>query len=161
MKARLVKGYDSKVKLLCRDGSFSNSSLPLLAYLLINFKEIDTFTGVDGNWRETVSDMAFYPGDTLAIVTDDSQLIVYDSGVFRECLESNLVIRSFVTSEEYAKIHNKTPEIIKVYCRNGRIKGAQKVGRAWMIPKDAPYPVPVERRKPKSCGPRPGSKAKK
>lgn len=154
MKARLSKDAHGNVKLLYQNGSYSNGSLPLLANFILNFKNIEHFEGKDGSWRESVADMAFYPGETIAIVTDDLELVIYSGDVFSGCFESSLRIGAYVTSEEYAAMHNKTQEIVKVYCREGRIQGAQKVGRAWLIPRDAPYPVPAKRQRPKSCGPR-------
>jgi len=44
---------------------------------------------------------------------------------------------------------NRSQELIKVFCRRGRILGAKKLngqyGR-WIIPENAPYPVPLSRR---------------
>lgn len=155
MKARLVKAPDGNIKLLYNDGSYSNGSLPLLANFILNFKDVEHFEGRDGNWRESAADMAFYPGETIAIVTDMLELIIYSSDVFEKCLVTPVDSIDLVTTEEYAEMHNKSKEIIKVFCRNGRISGAEKVGRAWMIPKNAPYPVPSKRQRPKSCGPQP------
>lgn len=161
MKARLVKDHKSNVLLLCSDGSFSYSSLPLLANFILNFKEIEHFNGQDGSWRDTAVDMALYPGETIAIVTDNLELVIYSGEVFGACFESTMRIAAYVTSEMYAEMHDKSKEIVKVYCREGRIPGAQKVGRAWMIPKDAPYPVQKKNQRPKTCGPRPAEKASK
>lgn len=154
MKARLVKDRKSDILLLCSDGSFSYISLPVLANFIINFKESEHFNGEDGSWRDVVVDMALYPGETIAIVTDNSELVIYSGEVFGAFFESTLHIGTFVTSEVYAQMHDKSTEIVKVYCREGRIAGAQKVGRAWMIPKNAPYPVRKQNQRPKTCGPK-------
>lgn len=160
MKARLVKDRDSNLKLLCKDGSFSNGSLPMLTNLILNFKNADDFVGQDGRWRDSVIDMSLYPGKTVAIVTDDSELVIYSGDAFRECFDSTLRTCAYVSVDEYAQMHNKSVEIVKVYCRENRIAGAHKVGRAWMIPREAPYPVAVRRQRPKTCGPRPAAKKK-
>lgn len=155
MKARLIKDVNGGIKLLFRNGTICNGSLPVLANLIQNFNDVEHFEGKDGNWQNFTEDMAFYPGETVAIVTDDSSLVIYSGDVFSGCFDVSLRIGTLLSTEEYAAMHNKTQEIIKAYCRQGRIQGAQKVGRAWMIPKDAPYPVPQYRQRPKSCGPRP------
>lgn len=160
MKARLVKAPDGNVKLLLNDGSFSNADKPLLANLIINFKKVVHFEGRDGNWRDSVEDMAFYPGETIAIVTDTGSLIIYSGEIFQDSFISYALSTDLVTTEEYAAMHDKSIEIIKVYCRNGRIPGAEKIGRAWMIPRNAPYPVPVGHQRPKTCGPRPKKEPK-
>ncbi len=158
MKARLIKDRSGQVLLLHKNGTYSKGSVPLLAKFITDFKDIDFFDGADGSWRKSVADMAFYPGDTLAIISDDLELIIYSGEAFKECFEESLAVKDFVTSEEYAEMYDKTREIVKVYCREGRIPGAQKVGRAWMIPRNAPYPVPTERQRPKTCGPRSSAK---
>ena len=161
MKARLVEAPDGSAKLLFNDGSFSNVSKPLLANLIINFKKVEHFEGRDGNWRDSAVDMAFYPGTTIAIVTDTGELILYSGDIFQDSFISSALASDLVTTEEYATMHGKSKEIIKVLCRQNRISGAEKVGRAWMIPKDAPYPVPAKHQRPKSCGPRPMDDATK
>lgn len=154
MKARLIKETNGNIKLLFKDGSFNNASLHLLANFLLNFKTIEDFSGKDGSWRSNVADMALYPAETLAYVSDTSELIVLSGDAFRDCFDASINIDNFISTEEYARLHNKTPEIIKVYCREGRIR-AHKVGRSWMISKDEPYPVPARSQKPKTCGPKP------
>lgn len=154
MKARLVKDPKGNVKLLYKDGSIGNGSTPLLANFILNFKNIEHESGIDGNWRNDAVDMAFYPGETIAIVTDDLELILYSGEVFTECVESSMQLGAYISTIEYAALHGKSPEIIKVLCRQNRIRGCQKKGRNWMIPRDAPYPVPTKRQRPKSCGPK-------
>lgn len=160
MKARLIKDVEGSVRLLLEDGSFSYGSLPLLAKFFLNFTNIESFTGRDGSWRDSAADMALYPGETIAIVNDRAELTVFSGEIFSDFFDSSMSIEDYISTEEYAKIHDKTPEIIKLYCREGRIP-AQKVGRAWMIPKDAPYPVHPRRQRPKTCGPRAAEKFSK
>ena len=97
--------------------------------------------------------MAFYPGETIAIVTDTGELILYSGDIFQNSFISSALATDLVTTEEYAAMHGKSKEIIKVLCRQNRISGAEKVGRAWMIPRNAPYPVPAKHQRPKTCGP--------
>lgn len=147
MKARLVKDQNGTVSLLCRNGSISLASMTVLSNLLLNFKEAKNFSGSDGNWKEKWGDMSLFPGETLAYVSDDSTLVVLNSDVFESIVEQTYRVKSLISITEYAKKHNKSREIIKVLCRDNRIIGAQKIGNAWMIPADAPYPIPPHRRR--------------
>ena len=155
MNARLVKDQNGIVKLLCRNGSISLGTMTVLSNLLLNFKDAKHFNGTDGNWKEDWGDMSFCPGDTLAYVTDDLNLVISNSDVFEPIIEQTYRVKSLISITEYAKKHNKSREIIKVLCRDNRIIGAQKIGNAWMIPADAPYPIPPHRRRDGS-----GKKAK-
>ena len=65
----------------------------------------------------------------------------------RECGEKRQRILELITAKEYAKKNGRSVEQIKVYCRNGRIPGAYKHERDWVIPSSAPYPE--DRRKKK------------
>lgn len=47
---------------------------------------------------------------------------------------------SYLTTKQYGEKVGKSVEWIKVLCRSGRL-GAQKIGRDWVIPADAPYPA--------------------
>ena len=42
----------------------------------------------------------------------------------------------FMTSKEAAKIWKLTPRRVSQMCRMGYIEGVQKVGTAWIMPKD-------------------------
>lgn len=55
-------------------------------------------------------------------------------------------IPELLTTKEYAKLHHKSVEQIKVHCRNNRIAGAYKFERDWLIPCGAPYPEDARRR---------------
>lgn len=50
-------------------------------------------------------------------------------------VETNLV-----SAEAYGKLHKKSREQINQYCMKGRIPGAFRVGRDWVIPRDARFP---------------------
>ena len=43
-----------------------------------------------------------------------------------------------ISVSEYAKLHGVKERAVRSAA--GRIPGAYRVGRAWVIPKDAPYP---------------------
>ena len=58
----------------------------------------------------------------------------------RECKKNTSGIPELITAKEYARRNGRSVEQIKVYCRNGRIPGAYKHERDWVIPSSAPYP---------------------
>ena len=47
----------------------------------------------------------------------------------------------FMTSKEAAKIWKLTPRRVSQMCRMGYIEGVQKVGTAWIMPKDTKNPM--------------------
>ena len=147
MKARLVKDKKGHIKLLYANGTISETNITVLANFLLNFKNAKNFSGSDGNWSTSYGDMAVYPGETLAYVTDDLNLVIMDFSVFEPLLNETYKLSSYVSLGDYATKVKKSREIIKNMCRSGRIIGAQKIANRWMIPKDAPYPVPPEKQK--------------
>ena len=52
-----------------------------------------------------------------------------------EMLETNLV-----SAEEYGNQYERSVEQAKVYCKNKRVEGGAKIGRDWLIPRDAKLP---------------------
>lgn len=147
MKARLIR--DGKhTLLLCNDGTISAVNDLILYDFLTDFRRNDLlFTGTLGKWTNSCPDMSVYPGDTIAFISDDNSLVVYDFEPFAPLMNAKVKMRGYISCAEFAKRHNKSTEIIKVYCRNGRIPGAKKVARNWLIPENAEYPIEPERRR--------------
>ena len=48
---------------------------------------------------------------------------------------------NYVTTKEMSKKWGITLRRIQIMCSQGRIPGAKKVGRTWMIPEDAKRPI--------------------
>lgn len=147
MKARLIKNDSDQLVLLLAGGTYIETpSVSVLGILLFNFKSIEDF-GLEKEgvaWKGEYPSIASIPGYTLAYVTDSLQLVIEDISPFVPIFESvktTVPIESVLTASEYAEKHNKSVEQIKVFCRNGRIWGAKKIGRDWVIPEDAPYPT--------------------
>ena len=147
MKARLIKNEKDQVVLLLAGGAYIESpSISALGILLFNFKSIEEF-GLErdaATWTEEYPDITAVPGINLAYVTDTWQLVVDDITPFIAVFESvkaTVPIEAVLTAAEYAEKHNKSVEQVKVFCRSGRIWGATKIGRDWVIPADAPYPT--------------------
>lgn len=44
-----------------------------------------------------------------------------------------------VTIAEYAALIGKAPRSVRQKCQLGHMPGAVKIGRDWLIPRDAPY----------------------
>ena len=58
---------------------------------------------------------------------------------------------NLTTTKNYALQHGKSQEQIKQYLhQNGRIAGALKIGRDWVIPQDTRFPESVYRKKQKA-----------
>jgi len=47
---------------------------------------------------------------------------------------------NYVSVKEKAELWGLTPRQVQYFCRDGKISGARRFGRAWMIPKDAEKP---------------------
>ena len=150
MKARLVK-LGETVNILCPNGTVCKANPSLMTHFFSNFDKPGVFTGKDGVWNKQFLDMSEYPGETLAYITDDLKLVVLAAwSIEMALLPADPSQRKLLTVKEYAKKHDRSKELIKAFVRDGRIMGAEKIGRQWFIPEDAPYPVEVSRRKPES-----------
>ena len=154
MKARLIRAADNTLQLLYANGSIEQAGPADLLNFLSNFKNAYRFGSQETKWSDQCLEMAYYPGETLGYVTDTEDLVLLTFEPFIDLLEPNHKIKKYLTVPEYAKKHGKSREIIKVYCRDGRILGATKKGNTWMIPEDAPYPVPLESQREGYHGPR-------
>lgn len=142
MKARLVKDKQEKLWILCSNGSMVEADKNHLNKLLKGFHTIEQLAKKDGSfWNQEYPEMAGYPGHTYAYVTDNYQLVISDFTPFEILFQVDTSLLNLITAAEYGKVHGKSVEQIKVLCRNGRIYGARKIGRDWMIPADAPYPT--------------------
>lgn len=147
MKGRLIKNAEGELLLLWSDGRIVPSSKGMLQSLLFDFKTIDERSWVSNTYWKTefVPDMSLYPGETMACITGENQLVIFDPEPFHILVEKNRKLidpTRYISAKEYGQLHGKSKEIINVYCLQGRIPGAYRSsdGR-WKIPEDAPYPV--------------------
>ena len=147
MKARLIRSKKNELLLLCMNGSIFSPGRAELGRLLSSFQVADEIRKVGGEkpekfWNAEYPDMSSYPGTTLAYVTDAYELVISDFSPFKILFEANtLTAFNMIRAQEYADMYGKSVEQIKVFCRKGRISGAIKLGRDWLIPSDAPYPA--------------------
>ena len=147
MKARLIRANDNSLQLLYANGIISPAEPVDLVSFLSDFKNISRNGVGEQKWSDVCVDMTIYPGETLGFVTDDGYLVLQTFEPFIDLLDSNYKLKQYLSVIEFAKKHGKSREMIKVFCREGRILGATKKGGVWMIPEDAPYPVPTDRRR--------------
>lgn len=143
MIARIVENNNGDKVLLCKNGTIiADITREILLVLFKRFHLAHTLTGEDGMWNDVSNEMSLYPGTTLVCVTDDRKLVIEDPEIFLPLLgENSEAYIHYITTAEYAEKHDRSPEIIKLLCRQGRISGAVKRGNVWNIPEDAPYPI--------------------
>lgn len=152
VKARLIKNPEHKTVLLLEGGAYiEEPDISMLSVILFNFKTLEDFKlerNATSSWKTGYPAISSVPGVDLAYVTDYYQLVVEDISPFVEVFEAvkaTVSIEEALTISEYAKKYNRSLEQIKVFCRQGRIFGAKKVGRDWLIPANSPYPVDTRR----------------
>lgn len=46
----------------------------------------------------------------------------------------------YISTKEYADLHGLSERTVRNYCVQGKISGAQLIGKTWSIPNDAPLP---------------------
>ena len=163
MKARLILNKSQRLMLLCEDGTIEKVTDNLLYNFLTRFNQENvTFSnGTLGSWKtEYCPDMTMYPGKTVAFIADNKTLIIQDFAPFMPLVEYEEEFTEYISVPEFAARNDKSVEMVKVYCREGRIPGAKKVARNWLIPSDAEYPVDKRRQREGRRGPRPHMRKK-
>jgi len=56
-------------------------------------------------------------------------------------------MQGFITVQQAAEKWDVTPRQIQIWCKTDKIRGAQKWGRDWAIPEDAPRPAAKHKNK--------------
>ena len=46
----------------------------------------------------------------------------------------------YISTKEYADLHGLSERTVRNYCVQGKISGAQLIGKTWSVPNDAPLP---------------------
>ena len=146
MKARLITDSNKKKVILCEDGTIAECTNELLYTFLVDFgKKVSFINGSLGRWDTEYPDMSLYPGTELACILDSRKLVITNFKPFTQLVSKDAMFNDYISANEYAKLHNVSYEIVKVYCREGRISGAKKIARNWIVPKNAEYPVDPKR----------------
>ncbi len=140
MKARLIQVDDTMQILLCTGRILTVDAKGALAFLS-TFDDPQHYSDLS-KWDETIIRMEDYGGQTIAVVSDAGVLSVENAALFRFVLETGRA--KLLTIQEYASLHNKAETLVRRFCREGRLPGAEQKGTIWLIPEDAPYP-PDER----------------
>ena len=135
MKLKLVVQNGKKI-LCCPNGSILNADDNVIRRLLAEFKTPTKFRGNDGCWNDVICDMSEVKGQTLAIVDDSLNLVIYSPIKLSPIEES----AEYISASEYAELHGKPHSLIRRLCKENRIPGTQKNSSGWLIPKNAPYP---------------------
>lgn len=150
MKGKLIRSRDGSknvYELLCWDGSLKRLKTRELVDFFTRFRDDRYLSGgEDGRWDETALDLSETGGDMVAYITsaaDRQNLVIVDPSPFLVLFKTTAdTPRDYISVNEYAEMYGVSKEVVKVYCREGRIPGAYKAGqRQWLIPKEAPYPV--------------------
>lgn len=145
MKTRLMAD-DKGNWILLADGTMLPATKYELQNMLFNFKTllqrvVPSEKNSVYHWNNEYPDIHSVPGETLAYITDALDLVIINSAPFVPLFNDVYYsIEDMETSLDYAKRHHKSVERVKILCREGRIRGAAKIGRDWIIPKDTPYP---------------------
>lgn len=142
MLARMIRSEDEALHILCSDGTIIQPDKDTLNRFLTAFPSAEQFGGGQERWDREYPEMSMYPGTEIAFITDTFALVIKSFSPFEVLFEVPEVSpNNCISVAEYAAKHGKSVEQIKIFCRKGRIRGAQKVGGYWMIPEDAPYPI--------------------
>ena len=78
-------------------------------------------------------------GEVMAKVLDTGSLVILSSNLLLEIFPSQQDIK-YLSVSEYSALHGRKSNIVTRLCREGRLPGAIKKGRAWLIPEGTPYP---------------------
>lgn len=135
MKARVVRRGIMYQLLLC-NGIIKTLLSHEVAEFFKTYGDESHYTG-EGTWDYAVS-MEDFEGDTLAVVTEEGFLVIYDADFFNSIMEVKVV--NYLSLPEYAERYNRNYSYIRRMASEGRIPGAiQKSGR-WIVPENAGYP---------------------
>ena len=151
MIARIVRSKDDKLYLLNKDGTISTVTISLLKKIFRSFNQIEDISGDNGKWDSISLDMSLFPGETMVFVTEGHQLVITDPWIMNYYLSNentSVPADNLLTLPEYAKLHDRSVPMIKALCQQGRIAGARKMGRTWVVPASAPYPIEEQSKKP-------------
>ncbi|GFI48855.1 hypothetical protein IMSAGC020_00050 [Lachnospiraceae bacterium] len=145
MLARLCKIKDNDYySVLLPDGTIKKADKHLIAMFLTSFKEVgvmDMFkNGTDGTWNDKASDMSHFFAETYAYIADNLDLVIKNFEPFKGLVQEKPSLDDYINIKEYAKMHGKSNEQIKVLCQNGKLPAFKINKRAWVIHKDTPSP---------------------
>lgn len=122
------------------DGSVHKTDSGMVKSFLLNFGKmhLDRRYPKCGEWEKPFCvEGDREPLQKEAALSKDGVLSLYDPGLMNLLADSV----QYISVQEYAAAHGKSPSRIKTHCQNHRIAGVIKIGGRYAIPKDAPYPA--------------------
>ena len=143
MLARMIETNNGQYQILYADGTMAMAGHRSVRTFLQEHKNAASFTGRDGKWKSMAMDMALYDGRTCAYISDDGILVILDFEPFARLMDLPAE-PDYISTKEFAARYNRSSDMIKILCREGRIPGAKKVGNSWLIPENAEYPIAPE-----------------
>ena len=136
MKARLLS-FENTIQLLLCTGKIKTLSFNEAYNFLSNYNA-EEYYQCDSKWDYENLTMESYRGETIAIVCDEGNLHVSNQELFKQILENRDA--ELLTVPEFAELHGKKLAIVRRLCQTGRITGAVRKGKTWLIPASSPYP---------------------
>ena len=143
MLARMIEDNHGQFHILYADGTLAKANRRTARSFLYDHKDAADFSGRDGKWKSMAMDMALYDGRTCAYISDDGILVIMDFEPFARLMDLPAE-PDYISTKEFAARYNRSSDMIKILCREGRIPGAKKVGHSWLIPENAEYPIAPE-----------------
>lgn len=157
MKAKLFRVYgrgSELYELCCMDGTKKLLRPRDLREFFMNFRDDEYLkNGADGRWDKKAQDLSETGGDLIAYVAEiprdpsKRHLVIADPGPFAVLFgPEDDEDSKLIPITEYAAMYGVSREMIKTYCRDGRIPGAIKAGGNWVVPRGAAYPTDTRQR---------------
>lgn len=136
MKARLIRNEGTITLMLC-SGTVILMNEDKVREFFCSYNDSSAYdmTRVIDTY---VQNMIMCPGETLAYVNDENDLVIRNPQFFTGLF--TIYSGDYITAQEYAERHGKTSAIIKRFCRDNRIPGAIKIGGRWCVPENTKYP---------------------
>lgn len=134
MKSRLYKIGESYY-IQPSDGELTRINRMAARHYLLNFKAPE----FSEHPEVSPTDVEDYGGDTIAEVVEGNYLLVKNEILFKTLMENDGVV--WVSVNDFAQLHMKSPAMVRRHCQNGRIEGAIATPGGYIIPEDASYPT--------------------
>lgn len=91
--------------------------------------------GLANNWKgQAAGRRKFTTVDPVADTID------YQAGELESLVERLKRDTELLTAEQYAKLHDTTPQTVNAWCRMGKVEGAIPKGRSFLIPRNTTPP---------------------
>lgn len=137
MKA-IIESNNNEYRLLLCNGKIETMS----AYDIVEFLKTysdESHYAFDEYSTDISEELNNFSENVIISITDNNQITFHSLDFFSTYVLPNKT--EYIEAEEYAAIHQRHTEVIRRYCRNGKIEGAYKEENTWFIPKNAKCPV--------------------